>query len=76
MIMPINGAFGNLDSTEAAVLVNHIKPKLAIPCHFWNFIEHLSNPIEFSNKMKLYNPDVNFIFMRPGEELELIQDHE
>ena len=71
MIVPINGAFGNLDSTEAAILVNQIKPKLVIPCHYWNFIEHLSNPYEFNKKMKLYNPDIKCLFLRPGEELEM-----
>ncbi len=71
MIAPINGAFGNLDSTEAAILAHHIKPKLTIPCHFWNFIEHLSNPIEFDRKMKLYNTKNKHMFLRPGEELEM-----
>jgi L-ascorbate 6-phosphate lactonase len=70
MITAINGAFGNLDSTEAAVLTSLIKPKMVIPCHYWNFIEHLSNPIVFREKMNLYDSDIKVQYLRPGEELE------
>ncbi len=71
MIVPINGAYGNLDSTEAAFLANLLQPKIVVPCHYWNFIEHLSNPLVFDNKMKLYNPEIKCVFLRPGEELEM-----
>ena len=76
MIVPINGAFGNLDSTEAAILAYLINPKMIIPCHFWNFIEHLANPIKFDEKMKLYNSNIKYTFLRPGEELEMNIDNE
>ena len=71
MIMPINGAFGNLTETEAAKAVNVIKPGLAIPCHYWNFKEHGGNPELFSSEMKDTYNNNNFIMMRPGETISL-----
>lgn len=67
MIMPINGAFGNLNESEAAKAVRTIKPKLAIPCHFWNFAEHGGNPEKFMKEAQ----DINYILMRPGEQILL-----
>lgn len=71
MIVPINGAFGNMDSTEAAVLAQLIKPKLVIPSHYWNFIEHMSNPLEFQTKMNLYSDTIKHTFLRPGEGIQI-----
>ena len=47
LILPINGAFGNLNSEEAAKVVSILKPKLAVPCHYWNFAEHGGDPQRF-----------------------------
>ena len=69
MIMPINGAFGNMNETEAAKAVNLIQPKLAIPCHYWNFAEHGGNPYLFAQEMKQVYQNEHFILMRPGETL-------
>jgi L-ascorbate 6-phosphate lactonase len=68
-IFPINGAFGNLNEDEAARAMDIIKPKTAIPCHFWNFAEHGGNPMVFKEKMK--NVDVPYVIMRMGECLSL-----
>ena len=71
MIMPINGAFGNMNEVEGARAVNIIKPKLAIPCHFWNFAEHGGNPDKFKEEMKNIYKSENFILMRQGETIEI-----
>ncbi len=70
MIMPINGAFGNLNEREAASAVNIVNPKLAIPCHYWNFAQHGGNPYIFMNEMKEKNND-NYVLMRIGEKITI-----
>ena len=71
MIMPINGAFGNLNEIEGAKAAGIVNPKLAIPCHYWNFAEHGGNPNIFATEMKEKYAETNFVMMRFGEEIEL-----
>jgi L-ascorbate 6-phosphate lactonase len=67
LILPINGAFGNLNEEQAAQVIATLKPKMAVPCHFWNFAEHGGNPGVFQEKMKELAPDCAYVFMRQGE---------
>lgn len=71
LILPINGAFGNLNEEEAARTVAALRPKLAVPCHFWNFAEHGGNPGIFQEKMKEIAPDCAYMLMRQGEGMIL-----
>lgn len=68
-VMPINGAFGNLNETEGAMAASLIGAKLTVPCHFWNFAEHGGNPQLFMNEMNERNPDCPYTLMRPGESI-------
>ena len=68
-ILPINGAFGNMNETEAAEAVQIAEPKLAVPCHYWNFAEHGGDPGLFAEEMK--KRGLRYLLMRPGEELLL-----
>ena len=70
-IMPINGAFGNLNETEGAKAAGIIKAKLTIPCHYWNFAEHFGNPHLFMKEMNENYPDLKYNLMRVGETIEL-----
>ena len=70
-LLPINGAYGNLGSEEAARLAADIKCEKVVPCHFWMFVEHGSNPLEFLEKMKEFAPQVEMLFPGVGEELEI-----
>ena len=67
LILPINGAFGNLNESEAARVVSILKPKLAVPCHYWNFAEHGGSPMLFMEAMGAVAPDVAYRLMRQGE---------
>lgn len=67
LILPINGAFGNLNETEAAKVINALSPKLAVPCHYWNFAEHFGSPAEFMKQAKAICPDAAYTLMRQGE---------
>ncbi len=71
LILPINGAFGNLNEQEAAEVCSILKPKLAIPCHFGNFAEHGGNPGLFAELMQNQGKDVNYRIMRVGEGIAL-----
>lgn len=71
LILPINGAFGNLNSAEAAKVAGTLNPKLAVPCHYWNFAEHYGSPYEFMSEMKDNCPDVPYTLMRQGEMIKL-----
>ena len=67
IIPPINGAFGNLDSLEAARLVRDAHARVAIPCHFWMFAEHGGNPAQFMDACKELAPETRPLLMSPGE---------
>lgn len=70
-IMPINGAFGNLNETEGAKAAGMIKAKLTIPCHFWNFAAHFGSPHLFMEEMDEHYPNLKYNLMRPGETVEV-----
>ena len=67
LILPINGAFGNLNEKQAAQVVSILKPKLAVPCHYWNFAEHGGNPGVFKDQMEAIAPTRPYLLMRQGE---------
>ena len=67
LILPINGEYGNMNSTEAVDLVKLVEPKLTIPSHFWTFIRHGSEPYLFDREMRLEAPEYAFYFMCQGE---------
>jgi L-ascorbate 6-phosphate lactonase len=67
IVPPINGAYGNLNGVEAAKLAHDARAKVAIPCHFWMFVEHNGNPAEFLEACKNYAPEVKPLLMSQGE---------
>jgi L-ascorbate 6-phosphate lactonase len=67
IIPPINGAFGNLDGVEAAKLAADAGAKIAIPSHFWMFVEHNGDPAQFMEACKVHAPDVRPLLMSQGE---------
>jgi L-ascorbate 6-phosphate lactonase len=71
LILPINGAFGNLNEAQAADVLSKLKPKLAVPCHYWNFAEHGGNPALFCKAVSEIAPDIPYIMMRQGEDITI-----
>lgn len=65
LILPINGAYGNLNAVQAVEVVKSLKPRLAIPCHFGNFAEHGGDPQEFQQCAR--EAKLAFRIMRQGE---------
>ncbi|MCL5986426.1 MAG: MBL fold metallo-hydrolase [Actinobacteria bacterium] len=67
IIFPINGKFGNLDPSESARLAADIGVKVAIPCHFWTFIEHGGDPMAFMEALKKFAPGCSLKLLAIGE---------
>lgn len=40
LISPINGMYGNMDSSDTVKLAEMLKPKMTIPCHYGMFASH------------------------------------
>lgn len=68
LIAPINGAYGNLNEKECALLADSLKPGLTIPSHYGMFSSHGGNPGEFYRIMKEKFPENNFLIMCQGEQ--------
>jgi len=67
IIPPINGAFGNLTGQEAAWAARDVGARVAIPCHFWMFVEHNGDPAAFLAAMGRDAPEVRPTPMTQGE---------
>jgi L-ascorbate 6-phosphate lactonase len=67
IIPPINGAFGNLDGVEAAKLAHDAGARVAIPSHFWMFVEHNGDPAQFMEACKEHAPAAQPVLMSQGE---------
>ncbi len=68
LIAPINGAYGNLNEKECALLSDAVKPKLTIPCHYGMFASHGGNPGLFFEIMKNEYPNNKVLIMSVGEK--------
>lgn len=66
LIPCINGAFGNLDEKEAAVLAARCRAKAVVPCHFWLFAEHGGSPGKFRDFLKEESPATELYLLTPG----------
>ena len=71
LILPINGAFGNLNEEQAAKVIQELKPVLAVPCHYWNFAEHGGDPGLFQKEMAEIAPKSKYCLMQQGEVMIL-----
>ena len=69
-LLPINGAFGNLNAVESARLADDIGAKLCIPHHFWTFPAHdgpLGSPKDAIESFPKYARDCELRLCTPGE---------
>lgn len=71
LVFPINGAFGNMNEAEGARATGVIRPRLAIPSHYWCFAEHGGDPDKYQQEMKAHHPDCPYLLLRPGETIEM-----
>lgn len=75
MIAPINGAFGNLDETQACMLAREILPKVLIAGHFGMFIEHGGSPKTFLKEAENLLPEITPLVLAPGERMATTMDY-
>lgn len=68
---PINGAFGNMNAEEAARFFAIARPECCVPCHYWNFAQHLGDPNAFLNEMQKQAPDLKTMLLFPGEAVSI-----
>lgn len=66
-ILPINGAFGNLDSKGAAEYAALLKCRYLIPCHFWTFPLHFGEPMSLIRCMPELAPECTLKMLCQGE---------
>ena len=71
LIAPINGAYGNLNEHDCALLSKALSPKLTVPCHYGMFARHGGNPWLFMQDMMSECPDNKYCLMCMGEEIFL-----
>jgi len=71
LIGPINGAYGNLNENDFAMLSNELSPKLTVPCHYGMFASHGGNPGIFYQIMTEKYPHLPFSLMCMGEGILL-----
>jgi len=64
----INGAFGNLNAEEAALLTQMAAPAVVIPTHFWMFVEQNGDPRRFLQRCEELSPQTRALLVKPGEE--------
>jgi L-ascorbate 6-phosphate lactonase len=69
LILPcINGVFGNMNHIDAAMMIQHARPRYAIPCHYWTFAEQGGgDPAGFIHACKRFCPEVEALLLRPAE---------
>jgi len=66
-LLPINGAFGNLDARDAALLAHELGSGMCIPHHFWTFPMHQGNPQQAIACFPDLAPSCRLTLMTPGE---------
>ena len=68
----INGAYGNMNEKDAAVLADKCQAKLAIPSHFYLFAEHGEGcPAKFRDLLKSGAAKTEVLFLTPGRGVEI-----
>ena len=67
LLVPINGRFGNMDGTDAAIYTQEVKPRVAIPMHYGLFSANTADPREFLDAVHAFAEDVRVKVMGYGE---------
>jgi L-ascorbate 6-phosphate lactonase len=71
----INGVFGNMNHIDAAMMVQQVRPRWAIPCHYWTFAEQGGgDPAGFLHACRHFCPEVKAILLKPGERFVCRKD--
>lgn len=66
-ILPINGAYGNMNGIQAAEYAGMLHCGVCIPCHFWTFPLHHGDPQEIIDHIETKAPDCELVLLCQGE---------
>ena len=66
LIAPINGAYGNLNESDCAILAENLSPEITIPCHYGMFASHHGDVGKFYDIMT--EKELPFLLMKQGEK--------
>jgi len=69
LISPINGMYGNMNSTETVTLAESLKPGVTIPCHYGMFASHGGDLKQFYDLMN--EKKLPALIMQQGEAYKL-----
>lgn len=64
--LSVNGKFGNMDAKGGAQAAKLLGAPMAVPCHYWTFLEHGGNPAEFCRLLS-ETPQCHAVCFRQGE---------
>ncbi len=67
LVCPINGAYGNLNSEQAANFAVDMGAKNVVPCHYWTFREHEGDPKSFAKLAAEKGIADKVTFLSPGK---------
>ena len=73
-LLPINGAYGNLNAEEAAKFAADLQTRLCVPHHFWTFPAHVGpkgTPLDALEAFPAYAPGCVLSLATPGEVMVL-----
>lgn len=70
-ILPINGAYGNLDGVQAAEYAGKLGCKAVVPCHFWTFPLHHGDPQQIIDTIGEKAPECELKLLRQGESFRI-----
>ena len=72
VVLPcINGAYGNMDEQQAAMLIAGCSSLYAIPMHFGLFTEHGGNAVKFKMLVRQLSPKTKVHILAPGQGMEI-----
>ena len=67
LLVPINGRFGNMDGTDAAIYTQEVRPRVVVPMHYGLFSANTVDPTEFLDAIHAYAPSVRVKLMSHAE---------
>jgi len=67
----MNGAYGNMNERQAALLVKKCNAKVAIPSHFGLFDEHGGDADRFAECVESESPNTIVHILNPGQGIEV-----
>ncbi|MEM3260844.1 MAG: metal-dependent hydrolase [Conexivisphaerales archaeon] len=70
LLLPIGGFF-TMNPEQAAIAVQMVSPRIAIPMHYGTFEAINQDPLKFAKIAKELSPGTEIVVLKPGESIEL-----